>query len=355
MSLLFALAHVADARGDYADAAGYLGPANALARELRRSRGQFYDPDEHARFVDRLIAAFTPALFERLAGAGDDTAQPVFVFGLPRSGTTLVEQVLASHSQVFGAGELSLARRALNGLPLSLNPQDAGPRLDALDRAEIRRLARDYRDGVQALLARQTREPAAPARETASPPLLALRAPGPEPLRIVDKMPDNYLCLGLIALLFPRATLIHVRRDIRDVALSCWLTHFRSIRWADEPQDLARRCRDYQRLMDHWRVVLPRPVHEVCYERLVDDFETEARRLVAACGLDWQPACLQFHQTARPVRTASVTQVRQPLYRTALGRWKAYEPHLGFLFDRVVSGEWCEGEPRGVSPRLMVR
>jgi len=344
MSLLFALAHVADARGDYAEAARRLEPANALARELRRSRGQFYDPDEHTRFVDRLIAAFTPALFERLAGAGDDTAQPVFVFGLPRSGTTLVEQVLASHSQVFGAGELPLAHRALNGLPVSTNPHDARPSLDALVPAEIRRLARDYRDGVQALLARQVGD------SKMCPPIVGQvanlpcddgdtsgrSATCPTLTRIVDKMPDNYLCLGLIALLFPRATLIHVRRDIRDVALSCWLTHFRSIRWADDPQDLARRCRDYQRLMDHWRAVLPRPVHEVCYERLVDDFEPEARRLLAACGLNWEPPCLQFHQTARRVRTASVTQVRQPLYRTALGRWKAYKPHLGFLFDQLV-------------------
>ena len=148
-------------------------------------------------------------------------------------------------------------------------------------------------------------------------------------------MPDNYLYLGLLALLFPRATLIHVRRDVRDVAVSCWMTHFRSIRWADDQGDLARRIGDYSRLMAHWQAVLPRPVHEVCYERLVDDFETEARRLVAACGLDWEPACLRFHETARPVRTASVTQVRQPLYRKSLARWKAYEPYLGPLFARL--------------------
>ena len=148
-------------------------------------------------------------------------------------------------------------------------------------------------------------------------------------------MPDNYLYLGLIALLFPRATLIHVRRDMHDVAVSCWMTHFRSIRWADDVDDLARRIGDYRRLSAHWQAVLPRPVHEVCYERLVDDFDAEARRLVAACGLDWEPACLSFHETSRPVRTASVTQVRQPLYRKALGRWKAYAPYLALLFDRL--------------------
>ena len=148
-------------------------------------------------------------------------------------------------------------------------------------------------------------------------------------------MPDNYLYLGLIAILFPRATLIHVRRDPRDVALSCWMTNFRSIRWASDPDHLAGRINEHYRLMAHWKAALPATVHEVVYERLVNDFEAEARRLVAACGLDWEPACLEFHRTVRPVRTASVTQVRQPLYRKALARWKHYEGELADLFARL--------------------
>ena len=146
------------------------------------------------------------------------------------------------------------------------------------------------------------------------------------PDRVVDKMPDNYLYLGLIAVLFPRATLIHVRRDPRDVAVSCWMTQFRSIRWANDPDHLAGRFLEHRRLTDHWRDVLPSTVHEVVYERLVDDFEAESRRLVAACGLDWEPACLDFHRTERPVRTASVTQVRQPLYRKSVARWERCAP-----------------------------
>jgi len=155
------------------------------------------------------------------------------------------------------------------------------------------------------------------------------------PERIVDKLPDNYLFLGLLAVLFPRATFIHVRRDLRDVAVSCWMTNFRSIRWANDFEHLAGRCHGYRRLMAHWKAVLPVPVHEVVYERLVDDFEPEARRLVAACGLEWEPACLAFHETKRPVRTASITQVRQPLYRQALARWKHYETALADLFARL--------------------
>jgi tetratricopeptide (TPR) repeat protein len=333
LNLLFALAHVADGRGDHAEAAACLEPANALARELRKSRGQTYDADEHSRYVDQLIAAFTPGLFERLAGAGDPTARPVLVFGLPRSGTTLVEQVLASHSQVFGAGELPLARRAMDALPATVDrPEDLTACLEVLDAAGVAKLARGYQEGVEALLR---------------------RAIGDAPARVVDKMPDNYLYLGLLTLLFPRATFLHVQRDVRDVAVSCWMTHFRSIRWADAQDDLARRIGDYRRLMAHWRAVLPRPVHEVCYERLVEDFEAEARRLVAACGLEWEPACLRFHETARPVRTASVTQVRQPLYRKSVARWKAYKPYLSTLFDRLktnadcgpLTSDVCQGDP----------
>jgi hypothetical protein len=162
-------------------------------------------------------------------------------------------------------------------------------------------------------------------------------------------MPDNYLHLGLLALLFPRATFIHVRRDLRDVAVSCWMTNFRSIRWANDPEHLAGRCRDYARLMQHWQTVLPVSMYEVVYERLIDDFESESRRLLAACGLVWEPACGRFHETARPVRTASVTQVRQPLYRRALARWKHYEATLGGLFARLpADNRLFPLEPTGV-------
>jgi tetratricopeptide (TPR) repeat protein len=319
MNLLYALAQVADGRGDYAEAAACLGPANALARELRRGRGQTYDADEHSRYVDRLIAGFTPDLFERLRGTGDDSARPVFVFGLPRSGTTLVEQVLASHSQVFGAGELPFAHKGLKSLGgAAAQPEDLPACLAALDADTVRKLSAAYRQGVDDVLGRN--------------PV------GPCPARVVDKMPDNYLTLGLIALMFPRATLIQVRRDPRDVAVSCWMTHFRSIPWADDQGDLARRFADYRRMMAHWREVLPVPLHEMDYECLVDDFETQAQRLTSVCGLCWEQACLRFHQTHRSVRTASVTQVRQPLYRKSVGRWKAYKPYLGGLFDRLIDG-----------------
>jgi tetratricopeptide (TPR) repeat protein len=318
-TLLFGLAQVQDARGAYAEAAACLARANPLILAQRRQQGRVYDPAEHSALVDRILAGFTPELFGRLAGAGDDTRLPVFVFGMPRSGTTLVEQVLASHPLVHGAGELPLARQTFLAVPDVLGLADEMRScLEALDARAVRELCRRHRDGLRAVLERD-----GPAGQEGG---------RPEPQRVVDKMPDNYLYLGLLAVLFPRATFLHVRRDLRDVAVSCWMTHFRSIRWASDPDHLAGRCRDYRRLMEHWQAVLPVPVHEVAYERLVDDFEAEARRLVAACGLEWEPDCLRFHQTRRPVRTASVTQVRQPLYRRSLARWRHYEATLADLF-----------------------
>lgn len=316
MQCLFALAQVADARGDYAEAAACLAPANEFAQQRRRNVGQFYDRDKHSRYVDRLIGSFSSDLFARLGDVGDESRQPIFVFGMPRSGTTLVEHVLASHPQVHGAGELLLARRALESLPVvSQKSADLAECLAALDPPGVWRLAQSYQAGVRKLLDRQKFDAT--------------------PMRVVDKLPDNYLYLGLIALMFPKATLIHLRRDIRDVAVSCWLTRFRSIRWADTQEDLARRCQDYHRLMEYWKSVIPGTIHEVRYEDLVNNFEHEARRLVAASGLNWDPACLQFHQTERPVRTASVTQVRQPVYRKSLARWKSYEPYLSSLFEQL--------------------
>jgi hypothetical protein len=162
-----------------------------------------------------------------------------------------------------------------------------------------------------------------------------LRALDPAALRIVDKMPENYLYLGLLASLFPRARVIHCRRDLRDVAVSCWMTHFQEVRWANDPQHIASRFHEYQRMMEYWQEVLPLPLLEVDYEETVADLEGAARKLVAWCGLAWEPACLEFHQAQRPVKTASAVQVRQPVYRTSVGKWRHYEQALVSLFTEL--------------------
>ncbi len=233
----------------------------------------------------------------------------MFIVGLPRSGTTLIEQILATHSRIFGAGEITLARDTMAAL--------GGQSADAIE--GLRQLSREA------------------ARRLASQHLERLRGLDPAALRIVDKMPENYVFLGLLASLFPRAKFIHCRRDLRNVALSCWMTHFKDVPWANDQEHIASRFHQYQRMMEHWRKVLPVPLLEVDYEQTVADLEGVARKLVAWCGLEWEPGCLEFHKTKRPVRTASLVQVRQPIFRTSVGRWKHYEQALASLFARLES------------------
>jgi tetratricopeptide (TPR) repeat protein len=310
--LLFGLAHIQDARGEYERAAEHLNQANALERDIRRRRGDAYNVEAHARFVDRLLTVFTSSFFERVRGFGVDSERPVFIVGLPRSGTTLLEQILSSHSRVFGAGELRLAREdfeTLGRTPEGIDETRAFDILEGIDAGAVRRLAQTHLDKLHAV------------NDTAD--------------RVTDKMPDNYMYVGLMAMLFPRARFLHCRRDLRDVAVSCWMTQFRAIPWANDAGDLAMRFAQYRRIMEHWRRVLPVPVLDVDYEDLVNDLEGTARRVLAFCGLEWEPACLNFHTASRPVRTASVAQVRKPIYRRSVARWKHYESALRPLFARL--------------------
>jgi hypothetical protein len=153
--------------------------------------------------------------------------------------------------------------------------------------------------------------------------------------RIVDKMPDNYSLLGWIVTAFPNAKIIHCRRDVRDVAVSCWMTQFKSIRWAFDLTHIAERIQQYWRIMEHWRRVLPVPMLEIDYEETVDQQTAQTVRLLDFIGLEWDDACMQFHKTERLVRTASVTQVRQPIYKRSVERWRSYEEALQPLLERL--------------------
>ncbi len=312
--LLFGLAHVLDARKEYIRVGDTLRIANSLAI-VTTKKSKPYSQAEHSRFIDGLIRAFQPDLFAKLAGEGDPTRRPVFVFGFPRSGTTLVEQILASHPNIYGAGERRFARQSFDGV--SGLPGRSGTTLDniaTLAPAEIRMLADRHLAKLHALDEGKAE-------------------------RLVDKMPDNYMYIGLLKLIFPSALFIHCRRDLRDVAVSCWMTDFRSIRWANDLEHLAARIRDYRRVMDHWRGALAGVIHEVAYEDTVADVEGVARGLINACGLEWSEACLKFYQTRRSVRTASLTQVRQPIYTKSLERWRKYEEPLSALFALLPGSE----------------
>ena len=286
-----------------------------------QKQGKSYDPQVHTRLVDGLLATFTPQFFECVRGVGLDTERPIFIVGLPRSGTTLTEQILASHSQVYGAGELNYLRETFEALPQVYGTATPLEALGPLTPTPLPNSGeRGWGEGL---------------RRLAEWHLARLGELDAHAARVADKMPENYLYLGLIAALFPRAKLIHCRRDLRDVAVSCWMTNFRHLRWAADPEQIIHRFHEYRRLMEHWQRVLPVPMLEVDYEETVTNLEGVARRLVDWVGLEWEPACLAFHETRRPVRTASVTQVRQPVYTRSVARWKHYEEDLGSVFEQL--------------------
>jgi Flp pilus assembly protein TadD len=306
-----ALARYVDKTGDPEVAFAHARLANDLRKEALRQAGVEFDPARNARYVDRLIAVFGPAYFERVHGFGLESELPVFIVGMMRSGTTLVEQILASHPQIYGAGELKDFPGMVSTLPTRLGTTEeypeCMPRLDA-----------------------------APARALAEGHLHRLHQLGGSPARVVDKMPTNFFHLGLIATLFPRARVIHCCRNPVDTCLSCYLQNFAEPHpFTLDLRHLGLYFRQYERLMAHWTNVLPLPIFEVQYEELTADQEGVSRKLIAFCGLEWDERCLRFHDTQRVVRTSSILQVRQPIYRSSVGRWKRYEKHLGPLLEAL--------------------
>jgi tetratricopeptide (TPR) repeat protein len=299
--LHFMLGQAADAAGDHEIAFDHLAAGNALRRRNLGDTGQFYDQNIIANWFDGLIARYDAAFFARHRERGSPSELPVFVVGMPRSGTTLTEQILAGHARVFGAGELGHLEKIAARLAAT------GRKGDLID-------------------------PDVPAERLAAAAdeyLAALRKLAPDADRVVDKNPSNFAFLGLIAALFPRARLIHCRRDPRDVGLSCFMQNFRAGKpWSYDLRDMAHYYRQYHRLMEHWRGVLPIAILDVPYEAVVEDLEGWARRLIEFCGLEWRAKVLDFHRLDRPVFTASVRQVRQPIYKGSVGKWRNYRRQL---------------------------
>jgi hypothetical protein len=307
----FAIARTHDRANRYGEAFEYGRRANDLRREIDGRAGLVYDPAAFARRIDQLIALFTPEYFARVRGFGTDAETPVFVVGMMRSGTTLVEQILASHPRAFGAGELSDLVRLLAALPARLRTTTEFPAcVNLLDESTARVVAGEY---VQ-----------------------RLRALGGAADRVVDKMPTNYLWLGFIATFFPNARIIHCRRDPVDTCLSCFFQDFASPHpYTSDLRHMGHYYRQYERLMAHWATVLPVRVFELNYEELTTDQEAVSRRMVEYCGLPWDDRCLRFNENKRVVRTASALQVRRPMYTSSVGRWKRYEPFLGPLLEEM--------------------
>ncbi|MGL4460651.1 MAG: tetratricopeptide repeat-containing sulfotransferase family protein [Planctomycetia bacterium] len=299
---------VDEAQGRLESAAAMFEAANRWKLIGRRRRGDPYDPERHLRFTAGLRVAFTPERIAALRAGGSASNLPIFVFGLPRSGTTLLEQILAGHSKIHGGGERKFGRKSFQAIATGEHADE----MDCLDRwrsagpDDVTRIADQHLQWLTAL------EP------TAS--------------RVVDKLPDNYLYIGLLQILFPNALFIHSRRDPRATSLSCWKTDFARILWSWEKSNLQHRVAEYARMIEAWSAAPPPRTVDADYSETVADVEAAARRLIEACGLDWEPACVEFHRTERVVRTASVRQVRRPVYTDSIDRWRRYEPWLGDLF-----------------------
>jgi tetratricopeptide (TPR) repeat protein len=287
ISLRYALGKYFDDVKEYDKAFGNY----RLANELTKRYGTSYDGAKLAQRIDKLIASFDADFQQRRHSLGNDSERPVFIVGMPRSGTSLTEQILASHPSVFGAGELTFWHTAFA----------------AYEEKMIPGIARDYLDRLQALSG--------------------------DALRVVDKMPTNFMHIGLIHAAFPKARIIHLRRHPLDNCLSIYFQYFSHLHaYANDFDSLAHYYTEYARLMDHWRAVLPATaLLEIPYEALVEDQEGWTRRMLDFVGLPWDPKCLDFDQTDRVVITLSKWQVRQKIHAASAGRWRHYEKFVGPL------------------------
>ncbi len=308
MRLHFALGKAYADLGDHRRAFENVQRGNAEKRAMIS-----YDEAAMMQLFDRTEAVLTRDLVRGKVGPGDPSTAPTFVIGMPGSGTTLVEQILASHHDVHGAGELATFGEVA-GSVYGPNGRLVGyPDFVAeCDNNVFRAVGSHY--------------------------VAALRKLAPLARQVADKMPSNFVFAGLIHLALPNARIIHVVRDPIDTCVSCYFRLFNgNLGHTYDLAELGRFYRRYQNLMAHWRDVLPEGrMLEVRYEDVVGDLEAFSRRILTHCGLDWDPHCLQFHQTDRRVRTASAIQVRQEIYRSSMGRWRDYQPYLGPLLQELL-------------------
>jgi tetratricopeptide (TPR) repeat protein len=299
-SLHYALGKMYDDCREWDKAFAHFEKANLLKRKP-------VDVERVKKVLRLTCSAFDRRSLERYRGFGHASRQPVFIVGMPRSGTTLMEQMIASHPRAAGADELVELPR----IARLVSPDDDLRRLVSSTHTNLTRINIQAHAEAYLGVLRQGREAAE---------------------RIVDKQPGNFFHLGLISILFPNATIVHAVRSPLDTCLSCYFQNFSTLEWANDLKMIAAMYRLYRETMAHWeRVLPPGKILDVHYERLTEDPATEGRRMLEGCGLEWDESRLRFYEQSRVVKTASLWQARQPVYRSSQMRWKRYASHLGEL------------------------
>lgn len=295
--LHFALTRLYDKNGAYDKAFAHATAANKL-------KNSSFDRQAFSSMIDTMVGIFHREYKDTLPNSGSRSDRPVFIVGLPRSGTSLVEQIVAAHPDAYGAGELNDIPKITNLIPGLFGNKTGYPEcIESLQQSHLQKLADHY--------------------------LATLDKLNPVATRVTDKLPLNFLHLGLISLLFPRARILHCRRDPMDNCLSLFLNDFSGIHeFAYDLEDLGFYYREYLRLMDHWKKVLVIPISDISYEELIRHPDTNFRKIISACGLEWDPQCSTYYESGRYVHTISHEDVTRPLYDSAIGRWMNYRKHL---------------------------
>lgn len=310
--ILFQLAAAWEKRKYYDKAFGFAELANSASKKFLP-----YDAKKHRDDCARLRVCFNKALYQHRSGCGVDSTMPVYVLGMPRSGTTLVEQILSGHNDIFGAGELGLIPQVIQGINRWERHTGSGRKypycVDDLNAHTTAGIANNVLKELQELAAEDK----------------------PEAKFVVDKMPHNFENVGLIKFLFPNAKIISVRRDPRDIAISNYFTDYQAkhggMGFAYDLEQIGEQLADHNLLMHHWQQTFPGEILEINYEDVVDDLQGSARKMLDYIGVAWEPEVLNFNKLERTVKTASVWQVRQPIYKTSKAKWKRYQSHLAPL------------------------
>jgi len=305
MLLCFALGKAFEDLKEYNTSFDYILTANKIKRDSLN-----YDLNVDKNFMQSLIKIFDKTFFANRASYGINDKMPVFILGMPRSGTTLAEQILSSHPQVFGAGEIS----DIVNIILNENPKITGKTfpeiIPTLEKNEVRHLAETY--------------------------LTKIRSLAENEILVSNKMPSNFLFIGMIRLMFPGAKIIHCKRDPADTCLSCFKNYFpNGQEFSYDLSELGKYYTFYQQLMNHWHATLPGYIYDLNYEDLIIDQENQTQRLLHFCELPWDDACLSFHNSSRAIRTVSIEQARKPIYKSSIQGWKRYKNQLAPLLKEL--------------------